>query len=100
MIKRYILHFEFHWGYRPRISIRRMPRPGDRIMDNGMMGTLEACPNCDGDGLLHRPDEFPEFQKLLQKPISDETVHRWQGPCCIECEAHVSWCDHPHISIS
>ena len=21
--------------------------------------------------------------------------HTWQGTCCIECEADVSWCDNP-----
>lgn len=24
-----------------------------------------------------------------------EGAHTWQGPCCVECEAHVSWCDNP-----
>lgn len=55
MIKRYILHLEFHWGYRPRISLKRMLRPGDRILNGDEMGTLKLCPECQ-DGLLHEPD--------------------------------------------
>ena len=62
MIKRYILHLEFHWGYRPRISFRRAPRHGDRVMDGGEMGTLIACQACSGVGLLHQADviKLPE----------------------------------------
>lgn len=26
---------------------------------------------------------------------SGRGAHTWQGPCCVECEAHVSWCDSP-----
>lgn len=68
MIKRYILHIEFHWGYRPRISLRRKPRAGDHVIDGGIPGTLEACKTCDGDGLLLRPDEAPTFTKLMASP--------------------------------
>lgn len=53
MIKRWILHFEFHWGYWPRISIKRVPRPGDWVFDGGEWGQLVACRECGGDGLLH-----------------------------------------------
>lgn len=53
MIKRYILHIEFHWGYRPRISIKRVPRPGEVVVDGGEVGTLVICPECSGQGLLH-----------------------------------------------
>lgn len=53
MIKRYILHIEFHWGYRPRISIKRVPAPGEQVFDGGEWGTLRACPECGGVGLLH-----------------------------------------------
>ncbi len=55
MIKRWILHIEFHWGYRPRISLRRAPRSGDRVTDGGVPGTLERCALC-GEGFLHVPD--------------------------------------------
>lgn len=59
MIKRYILHIEFHWGYRPHISLRRAPRHGDRVVDGGEMGTLEACDKCSTVGFLHRADVDP-----------------------------------------
>lgn len=55
MIKRWILHVEFHWGYWPRISFRRVPKPGDRVLNGDEMGTLKLCPECQ-DGLLHEPD--------------------------------------------
>jgi len=35
-------------------------KPGDRIVDGGRMGTIVTCPTCDGDGILHDPDEKPE----------------------------------------
>lgn len=37
-----------------------------------MPGTLEACKTCSGDGLLHRPDQFPEYLKLLAQPIGGD----------------------------
>ncbi len=55
MIERWILHVEFHWGYRPRVSLRRAPRSGDRVVDGGVPGTLERCALC-GEGFLHVPD--------------------------------------------
>jgi hypothetical protein len=70
-IKRYILHVEWHPGYRPHISIRKMPRPGQRVVDGGVSGVLESCSNCSGDGMLLRPDAFPQGVKLLAKPMDD-----------------------------
>lgn len=35
-------------------------RPGDRVEDGGLMGTLVRCPECGGSGLLHKPDHLPE----------------------------------------
>jgi hypothetical protein len=58
VIKRYILHFEFHKGYWPIISFRRVPKHGDRVEDGGVMGTLIACKACSGVGLLHVADEI------------------------------------------
>lgn len=55
MIKRWTIHFEYHWGYWPRFSIRRNPRHGDRVVDGGVPGTLKRCPTCQ-DGFLHEPD--------------------------------------------
>jgi hypothetical protein len=55
VIVRYILHIEAHWGYRPRISLRRAPRSGDRVTDGGVPGTLRRCALC-GEGFLHEPD--------------------------------------------
>ena len=48
MIARYVLHLEFHWGYVPRISLRRAPRPGDLTP----WGVLVYCEECSGDGFL------------------------------------------------
>ena len=56
MISRWIVQVEVHRGYRPRLSIRRVPRPGDRVVDGGVPGILVRCGDC-GDGLLHRPDD-------------------------------------------
>ena len=39
---------------------RLRAKPGDRIVDGGRMGTIVTCPTCDGDGILHDPDEKPE----------------------------------------
>jgi hypothetical protein len=55
MIARWVIHLEAHRGYRPRLSIRRFPRPGDRVVDGGLTGTLVRCREC-GDGLLHQVD--------------------------------------------
>ena len=67
MIKRYILHFEFHWRYWPRISIKRVPRPGDRVFDGGEWGTLIACPECSGDGLLHLVESEDDSSTLPEE---------------------------------
>jgi hypothetical protein len=55
MIKRYILHIETHWRYRPRISFKKAPKAGDRVVDGGIPGTLKLCPTCQ-EGFLHEPD--------------------------------------------
>jgi hypothetical protein len=58
VIVRYVIHLEANRGYWPRLSLRRMPRHGDRVTDGGQMGTLIRCPEC-GDGFLHRADPTP-----------------------------------------
>jgi hypothetical protein len=58
VIARFEIRVEMHRGYRPRLTLRRIPKAGDRVTDGGVMGTLETCPEC-GDGLLHRPDVIP-----------------------------------------
>jgi hypothetical protein len=67
VIKRYILHLEFHKGYWPIISFRRMPRHGDRMVDGGIPGTLIGCPTCSTTGFLHRPD--PQYIAPGQMPM-------------------------------
>ena len=37
-----------------------LAKPGDRIVNGDQMGTIVTCPTCDGDGILHDPDEKPE----------------------------------------
>jgi hypothetical protein len=59
MIRQYVVHIEWHRGYRPRLSIRRRPRHGDRVVDGGEPGTLIACRECGGDGMLHLRDRPP-----------------------------------------
>jgi hypothetical protein len=39
---------------------RGRPKPGDRTLNGGEWGTIITCPMCDGDGLLHEPDNVPE----------------------------------------
>jgi hypothetical protein len=73
MIKRFTIHLEFHRGYRPRFYIRPQPKPGDRHVDGGVPGILVACKECDGQGLLHKPDRlakhFPESaEKITNAP--------------------------------
>lgn len=55
MIIRWIVHFECHWGYRPRFSIRRAPRAGDWVENGGERGELIGCPECSSDGFLFVP---------------------------------------------
>ncbi len=56
MIARWVLHVEVRRGYRPRVSLRRAPQPGDRVVDGGVPGVLVRGRMC-GDGLLHCPDD-------------------------------------------
>jgi hypothetical protein len=69
-IKRYILHLEWHRGYKPHFSIRRMPRQGDRVTDAGITGTLRRCPTCSGQGTLivPDPDQIPGIGLLRHSP--------------------------------
>ena len=53
MIARWVLHVEWHWGYRLRVSFRRAPRSGDRVMNGGVPCVLERCYHC-GEGFLAR----------------------------------------------
>lgn len=55
MIKSYILHIEAHRNRLPRISFKRAPQHGDRVVDGGIPGTLKLCPECQ-EGFLHQPD--------------------------------------------
>lgn len=59
MIRRYLLHLEAHRGYRPRVSLRRAPRSGDRVVDGGLPGRLTGCDGCSSVGLLFVPDQPP-----------------------------------------
>lgn len=69
MIKRYVLHIEAHrnvFRYRPRISFKRAPRHGDRVVDGGILGTLKLCPLCQ-EGFLHEPDPRPSWARPKAK---------------------------------
>lgn len=58
-IRRYVVHAEWHPGYRPRFSIRRAPRAGDRVTDGDETGTLRPCCECSTVGFLFVPDRRP-----------------------------------------
>jgi hypothetical protein len=62
VIKRFILHFEWHRHYRrlPRIRIEPVIRHGQRGTDGGQEGTFVNCEECSGAGTLFMPDL--EFQ--------------------------------------
>lgn len=74
MIAEYILHLEFHRGYRPRISLRRKPEAGDRVVDGGTPGTLVRCREC-GEGFLHVPDLRAVPTIPVQAPVGDYWVY-------------------------
>lgn len=44
------------------------PRSGDRVENGGVMGTLIRCPECSGDGLLHKEDPRP-LHVVLPQPL-------------------------------
>jgi hypothetical protein len=43
------------------VRFRKKAKPGDRTVNGDEWGTIVACPTCDGDGILHDPDEKPGF---------------------------------------
>lgn len=57
MIARFELRLEAHRGYRPRLSLRRVPRPGDRFVNGDEPGHLVGCRECSGTGTLHVADQ-------------------------------------------
>jgi hypothetical protein len=69
MTKRYILHIEWHKGYKPRFSIRRVPRHGDKVFDGGEKGTLIACQTCSTTGFLFKSDSEPKMVFPLEQQI-------------------------------
>lgn len=96
-IVRLELHAEWHPGYRPRLSIRRAPRPGDEVVDGGVVGVLVRCGEC-GDGLLFEPDrEVCGFQHPLNPDVRcvlaphPDTVLHDAGP--VPAPVHASDCD-------
>lgn len=67
MIKQWILHIEFHRGYRPRVSFRRVPRAGSRTIDGGIPGTIVPCREC-GHATMFQPDAgFPRMSSLAPR---------------------------------
>lgn len=58
-IWRWTVHAEWHPDHRPRFSIRRAPRHGQRVTDGGEEGALIACRECSGDGYLFIPRNPP-----------------------------------------
>lgn len=77
MLKRFVLHLEWHRGYRPHVSLRRMPQAGDRVMNGGQLGTLLTCHTCSGTGTLHQPDWLRDavYAPLRRGDILRTVVH-------------------------
>jgi hypothetical protein len=69
VILRYLLHLEWHCGYRPTVKMRRAPREGDRVVDGGEPGTLVRCRGC-GAGFLHQMDRPLEPTVPAEGPTS------------------------------
>lgn len=44
--------------------------PGTRMFNGGVMGTVETCDACSGDGVLHRPDVMPEPSTPMDPPAT------------------------------
>lgn len=57
MLIRFILHIEWHRGYRlPRISFKRAPYPGQIVYDRGWgYRKLVPCRPCSGEGYFDAP---------------------------------------------
>lgn len=49
-------------------------KAGDRVVDGDVPGVLVKCPECHGDGLLHRPDSLtaPALEPPTETPVSLE----------------------------
>ena len=43
------------------IAALTAPREGDPCTQDGVPGVLVRCPECDGTGLLHRPNPLPSL---------------------------------------
>jgi hypothetical protein len=66
-IRRYVVHAEWHPGYRPRLSIRRAPRAGDRVMNGDEPSTLVPCRDCGTVGFFADP-----IEPRATSPAADE----------------------------
>lgn len=73
MLRIYILHLEWHRGYRPHVSLKRKPRAGDRVSNGGQMGTLLTCHTCSGTGTLHQPDWLRD---AVRAPLKADDILR------------------------
>lgn len=89
MIKRYVLHIEAHKRHLPRVSFKRAPRAGDRVVDGGVPGTLKLCPVCE-EGLLHEPD-----RRKTRSNVTPPGPHKWLGGYCVDCENNALFCPYP-----
>jgi hypothetical protein len=75
VIKRYILHIEWHLRRRPHISLRRIPKHGEKGTDGGLTGTFINCQSCSGVGQLFEPDEYP-LPNVQPEDMDDILVRR------------------------
>jgi hypothetical protein len=80
MIKQWILHIEWHWGYWPRISITPKIKHGQIGSDGGQTGHFVYCKECSGKGTLFVPDEDPRLRirpepsmyDVLSQPVRED----------------------------
>lgn len=63
-LRRYVLHVEWHPGYRLRLSIRRERRDGDFVLNGDEPSTLVRCQACE-DGFFAKPIDGPRAQSQV-----------------------------------
>lgn len=54
-IHRYVVHAEWHPGYRPHFFIRRAPRAGDLVLNGDEPSRLVPCRGCGTVGFFAEP---------------------------------------------
>jgi hypothetical protein len=74
VIKRYILHIEFHWGRWPTVLLREFPKPGDEVVEGDVPGRLVPCRECGTSGFLFEPKYKPVMRGQQRHPTATAPV--------------------------